>query len=79
MLKEILEAKVKMGGYSSDEGYFAACIREGLKGQDNVSVLRVKNPGEEHLVEGVFLIKDEDGKTKKHAFSINTYDVLGTR
>jgi len=78
MLKEILEKKIKMGGYSSDEGYFAACIREGLKGQEDISVLAVKNPGEEHLVEGVFMITDEDGKRRKVPFSINANSVLGS-
>ena len=78
MLKDILE-KVEMGGFSTDEGYFAACLREGLEKKENVSVNKSRNPGEEHLVEGTFTMYDDDGKKKKVPFSINAFDVLGTK
>ena len=77
MLKDILE-KVEMGNYSTDEGYFAACLREGLEKKANVSVKKSKSPRDEHLVEGTFTMFDEDGTTRKIPFSIDAFSVLGT-
>jgi len=65
------------GNYSTESGYFADFVREGLKQCDNCNVLDPEGPYDEHIVEGSFKYMTKSDKYETTDFRINIMELLG--